>query len=87
MADASRELIPPRVPVEAFIIPDRTAFLRSLDLTVPSLVSVKCALDSGDEDSAAAAYIKHFRQVALITPLLSQRSHEEVIFKDTEGTG
>ncbi|MBI2440053.1 MAG: alginate lyase family protein [Lentisphaerae bacterium] len=46
---------------DAFIVPDRMALLRALDLTRPALSPVKEALDRGDLPAAERAYCAHFR--------------------------
>lgn len=62
---------PPRPTAEAFVIPDRAEFLRSLDLSRPELRPVREALDRGDVDAAGRAYIAHFRTRDMKSPLLT----------------
>ena len=44
-----------------FIVPNREEFLKRLDLTKPELAGVEAALDEGDVETAATAYLTHFR--------------------------
>ena len=53
-----------------FVVPDRAAFLKCLDLGKPELAPVKTALDRNDVAAAAAAYIAHFRAKEIPSPLL-----------------
>lgn len=55
---------------EDFVVADRMAFLKCLDLTMPELARVKAALDRNDVAAAAAAYIAHFRAREIPSPLL-----------------
>ncbi len=57
-----------------FIVPDREAFLRLLDLEEPELAPVKTALDAGDLAAAEAAYVAYFRTKDLPSPLLTDWS-------------
>jgi hypothetical protein len=70
MAEASTQTTLPRVPVAAFVIPDRSSFLQALDLSDPALAAVKVQLERGDTDAAETAFMGHFRSVPLSSPLL-----------------
>ena len=59
-----------RPAADAFVIPDRKAFLETLDLSLPALARVKAALDAGDVDGAGRAFARHFRTRPIETPLL-----------------
>ena len=61
---------PPRVPADAFIIPDHDSFLRALDLELPDLKEVKSALEDGDVEGAKSAFIRYYRTRAFSSPLL-----------------
>jgi len=54
---------------DAFIVPTREAFLRGLKLEQPELAAVKAALDQGDVEAAAQAYLAYFRTRALEPPV------------------
>lgn len=62
---------PPRPAVTEFAIPDRAAFLRTLDLASPALQSVRAALERGDVDAAGRAFIAHFRRRPIESPQLT----------------
>lgn len=49
----------------------REAFLNGLDLDRPELAAVKAALQEGDADAAAAAYVAHFRAKEVSSSLLT----------------
>ena len=68
LAAATAEGQPGRA--EDFIVPDREAFLKLLDLGKPELATVRAALEKGDVDAAGVAYIAHFRTKRLDSPLL-----------------
>ena len=55
---------------EDFIVPTREAFLRELKLGRPELSAVRAALDAGETDAAARAFVGYFRQKRLASPLL-----------------
>ncbi len=54
-----------------FVVRDREAFLRLLDLDRPELAAVKQALDNGDVAAAGAAYMEHFRALELDDALIT----------------
>ena len=63
---------PPRPRAEEFVIPDRAAFLRALDLSKPELGLVKERLDAGDVEAAGVGFAAHFRAKPIDTPLLPE---------------
>ncbi len=58
-----------------FLVRDREAFLRLLDLDRPELAAVKDALDAGDVEAAGAAYMAHFRAMAISPALITDWRH------------
>lgn len=61
---------PPRPALSEFHIPDRVAFLRTLDLKSPALRPVAEALARNDVDAAGKAFIAHFRRRPMLSPVL-----------------
>jgi hypothetical protein len=58
-------------PRDRYVIPDTAAFLKLLDLARPDLAAVKAALDRNDVAAAGQAYVAHFRQQQIASPLLT----------------
>ena len=63
-----------RISAEEFVLPNREAFLRALDLSRPGLTAVKAAMDRGDLSAAGGAFVARFRARALDAPLLTDWS-------------
>ena len=62
------------ISAEEFVLPDREAFLRGLDLTRPELTAVNAALERGDVEAAGRACAAHFRARPFASPLLTDWS-------------
>jgi len=56
---------------DRFVLADREAFLRELNLGLPGLTDVGTALDRGNTDEASRAYAAWFRQRRFDSPLLT----------------
>ena len=60
---------------EGFVVSDRMALLKCLDLTIPELARLKAALERDDVEAAAAAYIAHFRAKEIRSPAVTYTGH------------
>lgn len=56
---------------DGFVLANRQAFLKLLDLTKPELGKVKDALDRGDTNAVGSAYATYFRAKDIASPLLT----------------